>query len=365
MSIVQIGGPGITFSPLGHTIASINTTTVLNLSATNSDVGIVGRLWLSDRGINKPLLGAKMFFRTAATTFANPGTLFRVGIQDVDPTTGNPDNTFDVFKDFVGGGGVLQSAAWQGHALDQGAKNVSHGQTIALMFKMISVAGVDAVPIGLDIANAGIPNSRGFPYKGFAAFLKAGTTVPHSMLLFADGTTGHIDFAPRFPPITFALADSTNQIGLQVVAPFTGNISSFLATQLANFSALNIVINIWRDPEGVPVSIYEEQLNNGLFTTTNNNGSSWLLNKPVSISKGKKYAMTFHTDGTALSIGVIDLVDANLRKATVLGTDWTYVSRTIPGSGPFVPLTTRLPGIGFTMDMIEDHVESRSVFGGE
>ncbi len=69
--------------------------------------------------------GGKIRWRSGTVTFANAGTNFRIGIQDV-ASTGLEDGTFDVYADLVGGTDTITGSADQLTAMETGTKTISH-----------------------------------------------------------------------------------------------------------------------------------------------------------------------------------------------------------------------------------------------
>lgn len=359
MSAVVIGGDGLLLVPTnlqkpeGY---SLTATTTLN--AAGESITGIGQLHISDRGSSKSLAGAKLWFRTGSVTFADAGTTLRVGIQDLN-ATGVEDGTFDIYKDIVGGSGLLLNNSWQGHVFDTGSKTVSHGDIIAISFETISRAGADQVLI--QYASNQVPSgSKGFPYGTTdtgAGPAKSTTILPIALIEFSDGTYGRIDNAWCWTDPDQDTVSTTSQVGLYFVAPFTGKIDKVVFGVTDAVATTDMVtITVWGTPLGTPTSLatLAVQGQNRASTGTVRN-EYFRFPTPISVTAGLEYAITIHATVGAINTSYVNLGTGNsaMRKITALGENWCRCTRTLPSSGAFSTTTTQLPGIGFGYSEIE------------
>lgn len=160
------------------------------MNAANESCSGIGQLVTSDGNGSKVLSaagGGSIWFEiSSAPTFANAGTTLRVGIQDVDYTTGRGDGTFDVYKDLVGGTDTLNF--WTRAYMGSGTKTMSPGDIFVFKIEMTSRGGTDSVSVKRQSLDG---NVGGFPYGSS----NTGTEIRHGHLpsvfiVFDDGTYG-------------------------------------------------------------------------------------------------------------------------------------------------------------------------------
>ena len=166
------------------------------MNATGESVAFIGRIYIEGEPASNTIssAGGAITFRAGTCTFANAGTNFRVGIQDV-AATGLEDGTFDVYADFTGGGGGIASNTWYEKAMTNGSKTLNHLGIYAICFETTTIGGVDSITI----ASYGSQNHTGatinFPYR--TADTGSGPTRSNAgpfgaSIIFDDGTLGWI-----------------------------------------------------------------------------------------------------------------------------------------------------------------------------
>jgi len=159
------------------------------LNAAGEYSGMVGRVQLSDGAASATCssAGCALSYPTEATaTWADAGTTVRVGIQDVNTSTGFPDGTFDVYHEAIG-----TDPAPSGRLLmETGTKTITAGDIVVLIITMTTRASTDQV--NPDRMTAG-------PWRGFYGFPYgvANTGSPAKtfngtpfLIEFDDGTVG-------------------------------------------------------------------------------------------------------------------------------------------------------------------------------
>lgn len=359
MSAVAIGGEGLLFNPTntqtpeGYTLTSQTT-----LDAVGESCAAIGQLHLSDRGTSKSLVGATLWFRTGSgTTLNDAGSNFRVGIQDLG-ASGFEDGTFDIYKDFTGGGGVLQNNTWQGHVLSTGSKTVSHGDILAICFELTARGGTDSVKIQYP-QNSVPAVSSGFPYgtSDTGSLLKTPTLIPAALLVLSDGTIGRIDNTWSWTDPDQDPVNTTTQTGLYFVAPFTGKIDKVIFGVTDSVATTDMwTITVWGTPLGTPTSLgtYSVQGQNRANTSVVRQ-EFFRFPTPISVTAGAEYAITAHTTVGTINTAFINLGTGNgsFRKITALGENWCRCTRTIPSSSPFTLTNYHLPSIAFAYSEID------------
>ena len=160
------------------------------MNAVGESAGAIGEVMWADGAASKVIssAGGKLFWRSGAITFANAATTFRVGIQDVDLTTGLEDGTFDTHDDLIGGTDTIAASAWQSVTLSVGTKTLAAGDLIAVVLEMTTRGGADSVVVA---RTAKFASALIFPYGSvdISALAKTGT-VPFVLLIADDGTVG-------------------------------------------------------------------------------------------------------------------------------------------------------------------------------
>lgn len=360
MPTVSIGGEGLLLNPTNtQTPEGYTLTAAQLLDATGESFSAIGQLHLSDKSSGKSLTGATLWFRTGPVTFANAGSTFRVGIQDL-ASTGLEDGTFDIYRDFIGAGGVLLSNTWQGHLLNTaGSKTVSHGDILAIVFEFFARAGADSVQI--QYPTNSVPSStKGFPYGTVdtgSGPAKSTSQTPMALIVFADGEIGRIDNTFCWTDPDQGGVSTTAQAGIYFVAPFTGTLNKVIFGVTDSVATTDMVtITVWEDPLGTPVSIGSLSVN-GAYRggTASVRNEFFTFPQSIPVVAGEEYAITIHCTVGAINYAYINLGTGNsgMRKITALKENWCRCTRTIPGSGPFTLTNTHLPAIAFAYDTID------------
>jgi hypothetical protein len=259
MALVNIA-PVTIFTPIPGGASTV-------IDATGEFVGIVGYISIEGGpGTSKTISaagGGKMFTNLAGVTFANAGSTFRIGVQDVDLTTGLGDGTYDVYGDLTGGGGGLTANHVNEIAMSSGTKTLTHGDLVELRFEFNVRAGADSIGCpnsfakDIFIVNAGNANS-GLPYGtvNVGAAAKSASQYPIA-IMFDDGTVGWITNSPpfqisRISSTTFSTSSNPDEVGAIFRLPFRCGIIGGTA-YLGNIAAADdYEILLYSDPLSVP-----------------------------------------------------------------------------------------------------------------
>lgn len=130
-----------------HSSGEIRTGSAQNMHVAGYSVAVVGQITFQDGHTGSKACsaagGCSIGWDTGnGVTFANAGTTFRIGIQDV-AATGLEDETYDVYADLVGGTDSLAHLTLYDTPMESGSKTMTAGDVVAVVFTVVSVAGGD------------------------------------------------------------------------------------------------------------------------------------------------------------------------------------------------------------------------------
>jgi hypothetical protein len=231
------------------------------MDAANEAIIFIGRINTSDGGSHTldTSGSSAIAWRTAAVTFANAGTTFKVGVAPVDTGTGAPGRasnasdviSFDVSKSMTGGGGGVTANAWQSHVPDTGSKSIANGDLVAVCFQMTARGGADVINIGyINATQFNRPSVTGFLGGSYAAQ----NGLLNVFITFADGATGWIDGGEVFSTNntrTWNSGSATKEYGQLYKLPFPVKIYGLYG--FSNTSA-DLDLVLYSDPLGTPVA---------------------------------------------------------------------------------------------------------------
>lgn len=290
--------------------------------------------------------GGKIHWRTSTVTFANAGTTFKVGIQDLSSAS-NPsqgDGTFDVYASFTGGGGGITGGAAQSSTMTSGSKTLTHGQDIAVTFEMTARAGADSVTPCATNPPKGI---SAFGYPGCTdntsgSYVRSGSAYPMAIIQFDDGTLAYfvdqIFMIASSATVDFALDTATadeyanifyNTVPVNVIGV------TLNAYPLTSVSADSEVI-LYSDPLGTPVAertyVWDATISQGVAT----GGKKILFATPFLMRPYTSYAISLRPTVNAQSVRTYsnDMPLAAIGSALGFG-QYCYAARRLNNTGPF------------------------------
>jgi len=231
-------------------------------NAAGESFGIVGQVRIVGNATGKVLSAAgngKILWASTTVTFATAGTTFRVGIQDVDLSTGLEDGTFDVFKEYVQGTDTIATNGFNVATMTSGTKTLSDGDLIAIVAEMPVRNGADSVIIGGStvgyVTNA---SSLGFPYGTVdtAALAKSNAAMLYALIQFDDGTVGWILGATPLRAAPTSVAFNSGSTPDEYCATFVSNLRiqiSGISVQASGIASTdNFEVILYTDPYGTP-----------------------------------------------------------------------------------------------------------------
>jgi hypothetical protein len=318
------------------------------IDAVGESFACIGRVKLTTGpGTSKTIssAGGTVHINISTLTFANAGTTVKVGVQDV--SSGIEDGTYDVRADVVGGSGGLTSGVCS-VPMTTGTKTITHDDLVAVVFEMTARGGADTVTF-LRYGTTG----NAFPYTTLdVGSGPARATLYGLMTLeFDDGTLGYFNsdvfaFNPSTP--SFASNSTPDEYALVFQVPVPMRVTSLVTTigSFANTDDFELIL--YSDPLGTPVA--ERTIAHDADESNAQSVGQFERDiSPYDLSAGTTYAIAMRpTTTNALAISVADFGsgNANLRGATLFGTNASLGTRT-DQSGAFTETTTQIPLMGF------------------
>lgn len=292
--------------------------------------------------------GGSITWIAGAVTFANAGSTFKVGIQDVSaassPTQG--DATFDVEASFTGGGGGVTASAVNTSVMTTGTKTIAHGDLVAIVLSLTARGGADSIviramaPASISLANNGFPtvseNTSG-------VYAKTASAVPLAVINFDDGTLGWFHGAPFFnynnTPTSLAFNSGTataDEYGNYINYPFTYNaIGIAFLGQISGTSA-DAELLLYSDPLGTPVVQRTITLDaTQASATASAINSVHLFSTPIQLKANTPYAITMRpTTVNNVTLYHRDVGSVSQGEASEIGT-YCYACRRLDNTGAF------------------------------
>lgn len=350
-----------------------STGTIANntINATGESVTQIGRIYLEGGSGSKTISNGrgKITFRTGTITFADAGTNFRIGIQDV-ASTGIETGTFDVYVDLVGGGGGIISNTWHEIAMASGTKTINHGDLIAISFEMTTRGGTDSVII-TSFVNGYLGVNQLFPYKTVDAGsgpVRNATSPIIACIVFDDGTLGWIEPQPVFPNMniitTTSLSSSTTPDEYAAVfqVPFKCSIRAayMYVGSVANADDFEIIL--YSDAEGTPTVEQAVSVSADIIGSASTNAPYWVNFTSEILLPGIIYAIALRpTTTNAITLGYHDLTSTfgdKYKKMLPFGSLLKMSSRTNQ-TGAFSEVQSYyLPAFGILIDALDDGVSA-------
>ena len=237
------------------------------LDATGEYCAVIGRISIAGKATSKTLdttgSSSIRFFVASGPVFDNASSVFTVGFQGVDKTTGfpvRPNGTWSarsVITTAANTTPTLTTTSATGHVAipTAGTITLSHGDEVALVFEMTTRAGTDSV----------IMNGTWFAAKQYPAVV-ANTTgsvagvsssVASAVVTFSDGTVGSISgFLPgAAAALTWSDATNPDEQGLIFQVPFACKIDAIAFPMRLVDATSDMQFDITSTPLGTPASI--------------------------------------------------------------------------------------------------------------
>ena len=206
--------------------------------------------------------GGSIVWLTSTVTFANAGTTFRVGIQDLAGGASNPgqgDGTFDVQATFTGGGGGVTGSAVQTSVMTSGTKTINHGDLVAITFATTARAGSDSITVAHNAMDShfGALVMPGVTDNTSGAYTRNTLATPNCYILFDDGSVGWIAGTSwsGVPPTALSFNSGTgtaDEYGNLLVFPTTFYAMGVAITMSDSSFSGDFELLLYTDPLGTP-----------------------------------------------------------------------------------------------------------------
>jgi hypothetical protein len=239
----------------------------ITLDATGEYCAVIGRISIAGKATGKTLntsgSSSIRFFVTAAPVFDNASSVFTVGFQGVDKTTGlpvRPNGTWSarsVITTAANTTPTLTTTSATGHVAipTAGTVTLSHGDEVALVFEMTTGAGTDSL-----VTNGTYSTPKQYPAvvantTGVAAGV--GNSIGSAVITFSDGTVGSISGFLPGSAAALSWADATNpdEQGLMFQVPFACKIDAIAFPMRLVDQTSDMQFDITSTPLGTPTSI--------------------------------------------------------------------------------------------------------------
>lgn len=236
----------------------------LTIDATGEYVACVGQVYLQNRSISSKTLdtsgSSAIRFMPFSRTWATAGSTIRVGLKDIDKTTGpvRPGGTWHVSRTLTQGVDTITAGTAQVCVPDSGSVTLSHGDEVCIVAEFTNRAGSDS----LAVTSAQTPAGATFLGPPFGINNLSGVvsgTTPFFVLTFADGTTGWIDglVSPAGTITNVTYTDTTNpdERGNCFRTPFDCEADLFWAMLRTASAASDGTMILYSDPLGTPTAL--------------------------------------------------------------------------------------------------------------
>lgn len=237
------------------------------IDAVGESYALIGRVRLQGRTGSKTLSSAGGKVWSAAgnsVTFSNAGSTLRLGIQDVDLTTGLEDGSYDVSGDLTGGGGGFVANAWNKVSMGSGSKTIADGDLVAVIVEMTARGGADTIAVRHGPAQTSSYWLSQFIFPYGTADTGSGPAkvlgqAPLFFLQFDDGTYGWIEGSNLVNDldlvrVTFNSGSTPDEIAAVFEVPFRCTVDGYAISINNHASTDTCEFIFYTDPLGTPAA---------------------------------------------------------------------------------------------------------------
>lgn len=316
----------------------------------------IGYLRLSTGvGTSKTLQsGDVIHWRNSTTTFNNGSTVCRVGVQDVDATTGLEDGSWDVYADFTGGGGGI-AAGTVSSTLTTGTKTITDGDLLAVVIEFTARGGADVVrPIKINLTS-GLPYNTADAGSGPAKDASA----PSVTIEFADGTIGYFSddsVALAQTAVSFNSGSAPDEVASLFQLSIAVRIDGVYMTIGELDSGETGNVTVYETPTSTPNALATVAVDPDVtaLATSTIGRHEFRLGTTLDLSADTTYAVAYGaTSAGGRNYGQTNLPSAACRKAWAFGSTLQGGGR-VNGSGAFGSLSsTDMPTFGLRVVAID------------
>ena len=331
------------------------------LDATGEKVACIGRISIAGKATGKTLdtsgSSSIKFCVGSSPAFDNVASVFTVGFQGVDKTTGfpvRPDGTWGaraVITTVANSTPTLTTTA-NSHAVAPtlGSTTLNHGDEVAFVMEMTTRAGTDSVApqiAGLAVASgvqypATVTNVSG-AWVGVTTALFGGLSFE---VTFSDGTIGTIDSCVPGVVNILTWADATNpdEHGLVFQVPFACTVDALYFPLRIVDATSDLQFDLTSTPLGTPASLIGGPIAmtaENLAVAASENTLIYSLASEVSLSANTDYCLSVKATGAG-NIRFAQLLMISAASRIFAGPAGTTMAATTRngGSGAFAAVTT-------------------------
>lgn len=283
----------------------------------------------------------------AGTVTWNTGTTVRIGVQDVDATTGAPgrgDGNWDCYKDMVAGTDTI-STGWNTITMASGSKSVNQGDLIAICIK-VTVKGAETLSLpvtygGAGGFTAGRPLTVSSIGSGFVARAALVIVAINFNGIYAT-LQGALPYTSR-TATTFNNTSTPDERGNFITFPFACKVRGFVMRIVYSASSTTFDVVMYSDPSGTPAAMSGGTVTVDTDTLYSTSGGDLIIMLPagVEVAANTKIAVVLKPNGaTSIGYTYIDFPSTSVAALFPGGQNVTYAYRT-DGSGAFSETTTR------------------------
>jgi len=258
--------------------------------------------------------GGAIVWKSATITFANAGTTFKVGIQDVSTATSpaQGDGTFDVEASFTGGGGGVTGSATQTSVMTSGTKTITQGQLVSITLSMTARGGADSIASQFRGVSS-YPNAPNLPTivsNTTGSYLKS-TLLPNCYIRFDDGTLGWFLANPYYETqptgISFNSTTGTaDEYGNIINSPGTFTALGMYGLITAG-TAADFELILYSNPLGTPVAERTVVIDATQLGNTSASIVEVLFTSPFTLKANTAYAVSIRpTTANNVSLSYMD-----------------------------------------------------------
>jgi hypothetical protein len=293
----------------------------------------------------------KVEFRLGAVTLGG-SSVFRVSLQTVDTTTGNPDGSQDQYRDMTS----LTANAWNVPGLmtsdgtDTGTKRtVSRGEILAVVFEYQTFTAADSVVVSAMSTGNVTESMMNLPY---CALFTASWSKVHMLPLFA---LKYNDGAYRFPVGTmpgsalnttaFASNSTPDERGLLFQVPFPVQLEGiFLRGDIDNDA--DVVLY-----DSGSSALATVSLDSSIRSSANGQWFNYIFSSVVDLDADTDYRLALKP--TTTSNATLYDWDAGVSLANFIGgSTWKYTTRT--DAGAWTDTSDKRPWMGLILGGFDD-----------
>lgn len=335
----------LTLSTNNNALSTDNSTALVSstLNVTGYYIGFVMQVATPDGLPVTVDTSSSIWFSLNTGVLADPGTTYRIGIQDVDMATGNGDGTFDVYADLVGGVDTLSSGPNEVQ-FTSGSKVLNHGDLIAVEFRAISRAGADTFRLNQwDSYNYHIP----YRYYFNGALAKSSSMgafiirTADNKFIMASQERVLIPYAYQNMPV----GSPTMEAGAVFSLPFDGYLSSLV---LSGFRISGVGrTTLYSTPTTSPTVVATITDDADMLVSGYSDKRVVVFPEYPLLTAGVEYGIgiTPLTPGQDMDTYVMDYGTGLevYKDTTQLGQNWSYMTRADNTGGAFTAVPGKLP----------------------